>query len=164
MGEVDPSFIQQLQHRPKPAVIEAQGIPQIDLSPSINSNPKAIEDLVAQIRDTCKNWGFFQVINHGVPIESREKLMSVAKRFFRQPVEEKMKVRRNKANTLGYYDSEHTKNVRDWKEVFDFKVDIPIMIPASHGPSDEQSTKYPNQWPQNPLELRYFFLTSDHNQ
>ncbi|KAI3716076.1 hypothetical protein L6452_23141 [Arctium lappa] len=156
MGEVDPTFIQELQHRPKPAVIEAQGIPQIDLSPLLNSSSATgnLEDLVAEVRDACKNWGFFQVINHGVPIESREKVMSAAKRFFDQAIEEKRKVRRDEANPLGYYDTEHTKNIRDWKEVFDFTVEVPTMIPASHDPDDEQITEYPNQWPHHPPELR----------
>jgi len=39
--------------------------------------------------------------------------------FFGQCLEEKRKVRRDERNAMGYYDSEHTKNVRDWKEVFD---------------------------------------------
>ncbi|XP_024980540.1 protein DMR6-LIKE OXYGENASE 2-like [Cynara cardunculus var. scolymus] len=157
MGEVDPTFIQELQHRPKPAVIEAHGIPQIDLSTLQNSSSPVgsdLEDLVADVRNACKNWGFFQVINHGVPIESSEKVKSAAKRFFDQTAEEKRKVRRDEANPLGYYDTEHTKNVRDWKEVFDFTVEVPTTMPASHDPDDEQTTEYRNQWPLHPPDLR----------
>ncbi|KAI3766905.1 hypothetical protein L2E82_16984 [Cichorium intybus] len=153
MGEVDPAFIQEFEHRPKLAVVEAQGIPQIDLSPFINSSPPgnspAIEDLVNQVRDACKDWGFFQVINHGVPIEVREKLQSAAKRFFDQPVEEKKKVRRSENNPFGYYDTEQTKNVRDWKEVFDFKVEVLKSTPASYESDDN-----PTPWPDNPPEFR----------
>ncbi|GJZ82609.1 hypothetical protein Tco_0647782 [Tanacetum coccineum] len=39
MGELDSTFIQEPKHRPKLALTEAQGIPQIDLSPLINSSP-----------------------------------------------------------------------------------------------------------------------------
>ncbi|KAK1414476.1 hypothetical protein QVD17_30221 [Tagetes erecta] len=157
MVELDPNFIQELEHRPKPALIEAQGIPIINLSPYIASspsNPQSLDDLVDQIRDACTNWGFFQVINHGVRLESREKLHSASKRFFDQPVEEKKKVRRDEANPLGYYDTEHTKNVRDWKEVFDFMVDDPTVFPASFESDDEETVEYHNQWPQHPAELR----------
>ncbi|KAD2393103.1 hypothetical protein R6Q59_012809 [Mikania micrantha] len=158
MGELDPTFIQEPEHRPKPAVIEAHGIPEIDLSPYItssSSSPNAIHDLVDEIRDACKDWGFFQVINHGVPIEIREKVQSVAKRFFDQSLEEKKKVKRDEANPLGYYDTEHTKNVRDWKEVFDFMVDDPVVMPASYDDDDDGGTvEYTNQWPHHPSELR----------
>nr|XP_043624036.1 protein DMR6-LIKE OXYGENASE 2-like [Erigeron canadensis] len=164
MGEVDPAFIQEVEHRPKPTVIQAHGIPQIDLSSYniINSssqaddiiNVSAIRDLVDEIRDACKNWGFFQVINHGVPIESRKRLFDAAKRFFDQKVEEKRKVKRNEEYPLGYYDTEHTKNVRDWKEVFDFTVEVPYMMPASCEPDDDETTEYPNQWPHHPPEFR----------
>lgn len=111
MAEVDPSFIQAIEHRPKLTVTEAQGIPLIDLS---ISNTQL---LVSQIGDACKNWGFFQVINHGVPLKSREKLLLASRSFYALPKEEKLKVRRDEVNPFGYYDTEHTKNVRDWKEV-----------------------------------------------
>ncbi|XP_076926075.1 protein LATERAL BRANCHING OXIDOREDUCTASE 1-like [Bidens hawaiensis] len=160
MGDFDPAFIQEPEHRPKPAVIEADGIPQIDLSPYItitsspNTNPEAIHNLVDQIRDACKNWGFFQVINHGVPIDSREKIQLAAKRFFDQPTDEKRQVKRGEKNPFGYYDTEHTKNVRDWKEVFDFTVDAPAVMPVSYESDDEETVEYDNQWPQYPPELR----------
>ncbi|KAM0062097.1 putative oxoglutarate/iron-dependent dioxygenase, non-hem dioxygenase domain-containing protein [Helianthus debilis subsp. tardiflorus] len=159
MGELDPTFIQELEHRPKPVVTEAQGIPQIDLSAFVTSspaNPNApeIRDLVDQICEASRDWGFFQVINHGVPIESRERVFTASKRFFDQSVEEKRKVKRDEANPLGYYDTEHTKNVRDWKEVFDFTVDPPLVIPAYESGDEETFLEYHNQWPQHPPELR----------
>ena len=38
---------------------------------------------------------------------------------------------------MGYYDSDHTKNVRDWKEVFDYTVEEPTLMLASLGPNDD---------------------------
>ncbi|RVW49776.1 Protein DMR6-like oxygenase 2 [Vitis vinifera] len=148
MGEVDPAFIQDTQHRPELAVIEAEGIPLIDLSSANASNH------VSQIADACKNWGFFQVINHGVPSESRWKIEDAARKFFALPLEEKRKVSRDEVNPLGYFDTEHTKNVRDWKEVFDFVVPTPAFLPASPDPDDKELNELTNQWPQYPPELR----------
>lgn len=153
MGEVDPAFIQAPEHRPELSVIEAQGIPLIDLS-VLNSSDHNIDGLVSEIGNACKNWGFFQVINHQVPLEKRQKIEDAARKFFGQPLEEKRKVRRDEKKVLGYYDTEHTKNVRDWKEVFDLNVVNPVKIPASPDPDDKEVSEWYNQWPESPPELR----------
>ncbi|KAK2978253.1 hypothetical protein RJ640_016198 [Escallonia rubra] len=140
MGEVDAAFIQDLEHRPKLAVIEAEGIPLIDLS-LLNSSVDdgAIKGLVSEIGDACEKWGFFQVINHGVPPECREKMEVASRKFFEQSKEEKRTARRDEVKPMGYYDTEHTKNARDWKEEFDAAVENPTVISASDEPDDKES-------------------------
>ncbi|KAL3515241.1 hypothetical protein ACH5RR_022143 [Cinchona calisaya] len=158
MGEVavDAAFIQAIEHRPKPVRIEAEGIPLIDLSVlnTPDSDADDLASLVSQVGDASQKWGFFQVINHGVPLEYREKIELASRKFFALPKEEKLMVGRDEMNPLGYYDTEHTKNVRDWKEVFDFAGKNPTFIPASHEPDDQEVRELNNQWPQNPPELR----------
>lgn len=86
MGQVDPSFIQAVEHRPKLTVIEAQGIPIIDLSTS------NIDTLVAEIGGACESWGFFQV---GLwLIKSYANLCFLLYFYLTQP----NKIRRNKKN------------------------------------------------------------------
>ncbi|XP_030479779.1 flavonol synthase/flavanone 3-hydroxylase-like [Cannabis sativa] len=146
--EFDPTFIQAPEHRPKATVVEAQGIPVIDLS------ARPIDDLAREIGCACRKWGFFKVINHGVPPEVRRKIESAAREFFARPQEEKMRVKRDEVRVLGYYDTELTKNVRDWKEVFDFTLEDPTFVPASVDPDDQRVTTWHNQWPDNPPVLR----------
>ncbi|KAF3949989.1 hypothetical protein ACB098_07G109500 [Castanea mollissima] len=157
MGEVDPAFIQEPEHRPRISYIEGKGVPLIDLSPILSSsNVSAIEfeGLVKEVGDACKEWGFFQVINHGVPLEMREKIDGASRKFFAQSLEDKRKVSRNEKEVSGYYDTEHTKNVRDWKEVFDFTIEEPTIVPASHEPDDTELTEWNNLWPEYPPDLR----------
>ncbi|KDP38253.1 hypothetical protein JCGZ_04896 [Jatropha curcas] len=148
MGEIDPAFVQDLEQRPKFKRTEIEEIPVIDLSVSNT------QELVSEIGEACKKFGFFQVINHGVPSELRQKMERVAKEFFDQPLEEKRKVKRNEVDPMGYYDSEHTKNVKDWKEVFDYLVLDPTLIPASDDPNDKELRTITNQWPQYPSQFR----------
>lgn len=82
------------------------------------------------------------------------KIEEVAKTFFELPAEEKKKVKRDMVNALGYHDGENTKNVRDWKEVFDFLVEDKTSVPASHEPNDKELRTLTNQWPQYPPEFR----------
>ncbi|KAJ7967412.1 2-oxoglutarate and Fe(II)-dependent oxygenase superfamily protein [Quillaja saponaria] len=163
MGEVDPAFIQEPEHRPKPSVIQAEGIPLIDLSPLYThvsgdsdsvSDPISLQGLVKEIGSACKQWGFFQVINHGVPLDKRQRIEDAARKFFAQSLEEKRKIRRDAVKVLGYYDTEHTKNVRDWKEVFDFCGQEPILVPALLEADDKEVTEWYNQWPEYPPDLR----------
>ncbi|KAK1559026.1 hypothetical protein Q3G72_009705 [Acer saccharum] len=147
MGAVDQAFIQAQEHRPtKSSSTYAEGIPLIDLS--------SPDGLVSEIGNACKNWGFFQVVNHGVPLEKRQKLEDSSRKFFRLSLEEKRKIRRTEKQVLGYYDTEHTKNVRDWKEVFDFVAKDPHLIPASPDPHDKELLEWHNVWPQYPPELK----------
>ncbi|KAF3435682.1 hypothetical protein FNV43_RR22773 [Rhamnella rubrinervis] len=157
MGEVDPVFVQDLEHRPKLSVTEGEDIPLIDLSSIINSDENdvdVVEKLVKEIGSACREWGFFQVINHGVPLETRLKLETASRNFFALPLEEKRKVRRDELSATGYYDTELTKNVRDWKEVFDLVVEEPAVVPASPDPQDNNLTQWFNKWPQHPPEIR----------
>ncbi|KAG8371542.1 hypothetical protein BUALT_Bualt13G0098700 [Buddleja alternifolia] len=147
MVEIDSAFIQAVEHRPKPHTIEAENIPIIDLSPLKFSSGDDLAGLAAEIGRACEKWGFFQVINHGVPSKSREKIELASRKFFNSTKDEKRKVSRNESNPFGYYDTEHTKNVRDWKEVFDFTVQVPTVFPASHEAHDTDLIELINQWP-----------------
>lgn len=152
MGELDPSFIQDIDHRPtlKSAELVDDGIPTIDLSVLSHGGS---QELVSEVGHACQRWGFFQVVNHGIPFELLLKTEKMAKEFFELPAEEKMKVKRDEVNSMGYHDSEHTKNVRDWKEVFDYLVEDGAVIPASPEPDHKELRTLTNQWPQYPVEF-----------
>ncbi|CAB4290334.1 unnamed protein product [Prunus armeniaca] len=159
MGEVDLAFIQDPNHRPKLSITEAEGIPLIEFSPIIStpnsiSDPIAIKGVVREIGNACRVWGFFQVINRGVSLDKLLKIEAVARKFFALPLEEKRKIMRDEKNILGYYDSEHTKNVRGSKELFDFTVKEPTFVPSSPDPEDKEVIEWYNQWPAYLPELR----------
>lgn len=156
MGELDPGFIQAVEHRPKLEAVEAEGIPLIDLSPLnvLEPDPDALESLVAKIGDACEKWGFFQVMNHGVPSEIRERIESESRKFFALSKDEKKEVSRSEVNIFGYSDMEITKSVRDWKEVFDCTIENPTVVYASDEPEDKELLELTNQWPDYPPKLR----------
>ncbi|MCD9560445.1 hypothetical protein HAX54_019127 [Datura stramonium] len=122
MGEVDPAFIQDVEHRPKLTIIEAEGIPVIDLStlnsPDISTekNCKELASLVAEVKNACKKMGFFQVINHVSVLRVQGKIDLASRKFFALSKEEKRRVKRDELNSMGYYDTELTKNVRTGKK------------------------------------------------
>jgi isopenicillin N synthase-like dioxygenase len=46
--------------------------------------------------------------------------------FFALPAERKRAIERTATNPWGFFDRELTKNVRDWKEIFDVGPDVPV--------------------------------------
>lgn len=154
MAQIDEAFIQVVDHRRDSATVEAEFIPVIDLSALKSNHRDEVAALAAEIGRASEQWGFFQVTNHGVPSSIREGIDQAARLFFSQAAEEKRKVLRDEANPMGFYDTEHTKNVRDWKQVFDFTTEIPTLIPASIELEDVELREVVNQWPNYPPKFK----------
>lgn len=70
-------------------------VPVIDLGPSLDPSVARTAELgvVSQIGKACEEWGFFQVINHGIPVDLIEEVLATSRIFFEFPAQEKMKVR-----------------------------------------------------------------------
>lgn len=89
-------------------------VPIIDLS---TNTPQRTLDAVDE---ACRDWGFLQIVGHGIDPHLVGALRRQMHAFFAQPREVKCAVSRSERNPWGYYDRELTKNTRDWKEIFDF--------------------------------------------
>ncbi|OMO73960.1 Oxoglutarate/iron-dependent dioxygenase [Corchorus olitorius] len=57
--------------------------------PVVDLNDHDEEKVIRLIADASRDWGIFQVVNHGVPFDLIEKLQQVGKEFFDLPQEEK---------------------------------------------------------------------------
>ena len=68
-------------------------IPTVDLSPFFRDedhqgdNKKAME----AISQACSEYGFFQIVDHGVPHDLMSRALHLSKTFFEYPDEEKLK-------------------------------------------------------------------------
>jgi isopenicillin N synthase-like dioxygenase len=90
---------------------EQGAVPLIDLDRS---------DAAAQIAAASTKWGFFQIVNHGLPAALIDAVWRQSRRFFENSAANKLAIQRTRENPWGYYNNELTKNRRDKKEVFDF--------------------------------------------
>ncbi|KAG6662609.1 flavonol synthase/flavanone 3-hydroxylase-like [Carya illinoinensis] len=71
----------------QPAITTFRGpVPEI---PTIDLGDPDQENLVRSIANASKEWGIFQVVNHGIPTDVISKLQAVGREFFQLPQEEK---------------------------------------------------------------------------
>ncbi len=123
------------------------GVPVIDIAPLRGARgPRGFTETVDSIGTGCREWGFFQVVNHGVSDRLIKRVWSETHRFFALPRETKLAISRTKENPRGYYDRELTKNRRDLKEVFDFGGVPHPELPDDH-PKNKAAVDGYNQWP-----------------
>uniref|UniRef100_A0A453HF89 Fe2OG dioxygenase domain-containing protein n=1 Tax=Aegilops tauschii subsp. strangulata TaxID=200361 RepID=A0A453HF89_AEGTS len=148
---MDQAFVQAPEHRTKANLADADGIPVVDLSPLAAGDKAGVDALAAEVGRASRDWGFFVVVRHGVPAETVAQALEAQRAFFALPADRKAAVRRDEAAPLGYYESEHTKNVRDWKEVFDI---VPREPPPPAAVADGELV-FENKWPEDLPGFRY---------
>ncbi|KAL0373546.1 UNVERIFIED_CONTAM: protein DOWNY MILDEW RESISTANCE 6 [Sesamum radiatum] len=132
------SYIRPESDRPKLVeVADCNSIPVIDLGCKDRSL------IVKQTGDACREYGFFQVINHGVSKEAMDKILGVAHEFFDLPVEEKMKLysddpsRTTRLSTSFNVRKETVNNWRDYLRLHCYPLD-----------------KYVPEWPSTPSSFK----------
>ncbi|KAI5436771.1 protein DMR6-LIKE OXYGENASE 2 [Lathyrus oleraceus] len=96
------NFILPESKRPNHSEVKSlDSIPIIDLSYSHDNNPPSLE-VIHKISKACEEFGFFQVVNHGVPEQVCHKMMKAITNLFELPSEERESL----------YSTDHTKSVR----------------------------------------------------
>ncbi|KAI3454659.1 hypothetical protein Pfo_011322 [Paulownia fortunei] len=67
-------------------------IPTVDLSPFFtDSDEDGQKKAIDIIKQACSDYGFFQIVNHGVPLDLMSQAIQLSKTFFAFPAEEKLK-------------------------------------------------------------------------
>ncbi|KAJ0970555.1 hypothetical protein J5N97_018514 [Dioscorea zingiberensis] len=78
----------------------AEEIPVIDFDKLLD--PELCHAESSKLDLACQHWGFFQLINHGVPKEVMERMMLDVEGFFKLPLEEKLVIKQPPGEIEGY--------------------------------------------------------------
>ncbi|OVA18943.1 Oxoglutarate/iron-dependent dioxygenase [Macleaya cordata] len=143
--EVPPRYVRPDQDPPiifSESDHDVQTVPVIDLQSLLS--PEPLGDLeLERLHSACKEWGFFQLVNHGVNTSLVEKVKSEIQDFFRLPMEEKKKYWQKEGDVEGFGQafvlSEEQK--LDWADLF-FMITLP------------RHARKPHLFPELPLPLR----------
>ncbi|RMZ03221.1 hypothetical protein D0860_06913 [Hortaea werneckii] len=80
-------------------------IPEINIGPSFSASLDDRKAVARQIHDACVGSGFFHITGHGIPEETRQGIIALAKRFFKTLPKEKKQA----------LHVEHSKYFRGWE-------------------------------------------------
>ncbi|CAL1390752.1 unnamed protein product [Linum trigynum] len=144
LADIPPRYIRPDQQPPPNAALPLEEVPVIDLQKllSSSSHHRHVSEL-DRLHDACQNWGFFQLVNHGVSEELVERVKKEVVEFFNLPLEEKQKYSQKQGDIEGYgqafVKSEEQK--LDWADMF-FVTALPKHL------------RKPHLFPKLPLPLR----------
>ncbi|KAK8465288.1 hypothetical protein PHAVU_009G044600 [Phaseolus vulgaris] len=132
------SYIRPESERPRLSeVLECEDVPIVDLGCENRAQ------IVHQIGEACRLYGFFQVMNHGVDVEAVREMTEVAHGFFKLPLEEKLKLysedpsKTTRLSTSFNVNKETVHNWRDYLRLHCYPLD-----------------KYVPEWPSNPPSFK----------
>ena len=94
---------------------------------------------LGQLDEACRLWGFFELVNHPISEALCGNMLDAMDHFFALPTSIKKRCERSERNHWGFYDRELTKNVQDWKELFDVGPERGECVPQ--WPSNEPGFK-----------------------
>ncbi|KAK6124136.1 hypothetical protein DH2020_042109 [Rehmannia glutinosa] len=96
-------------------------------------DPDSMDSELGKLHNACQEWGFFQLINHGVDSEIMETMKLEIQEFFNLPLEEKNKYYQETGDIEGYGQafviSEEQK--LDWADMF-YIVTLPTHLRKPH--------------------------------
>lgn len=132
-------------------------IPIIDLKNFVFADDGEKAEVVRRIRDTCRNDGFFYIVNHAVPTDAIDDMFAAARQFFALPVaaKDEVSIKRSGWNFHGYLPSFHKgedpKLKENLQEAFQVHIELPPDDPAVIAGTPLYGM---NLWPSAMPELR----------
>lgn len=136
---------------------DTPSLPIIDISPYLSSSkPGARQETAAKLNDACIQRGFFYLTGHGIPVDTSDRVLDLARTFFTQSSDdEKAVIKRldppEGDGARGYQKigENVTSGKRDWHEAVDLYQELDT--------SKNRGSKFPygkNLWPRRPEELK----------
>ncbi|KAL6909592.1 hypothetical protein ACP4OV_001873 [Aristida adscensionis] len=130
-GDLTPQILgRYLRGADAPALSVAAGVgdaavPVVDLGRLLD--PEHGEEAAATLRAACEDWGFFHVVNHGVPDEVVEALKEDLKGFFHLPLAEKLAYKQEPGWVEGYGQAFVVSDEQklDWADAFHLSTQPP---------------------------------------
>ncbi|KAG0472717.1 hypothetical protein HPP92_014574 [Vanilla planifolia] len=121
--EIPPQFVWPEEEKPMPDSHEELRLPLIDLSGFMSGRTEAAAQVAREVGEACTEYGFFQVVNHGISEQLLAKAQRCGEAFFLKPLCEKQMAQRKPGESCGYASSftGRFSSKLPWKETLSFR-------------------------------------------
>lgn len=119
-------------------------IPVIDLQNLFSNDQSLRDETMSLVSQACTEWGFFQILNHGVSHELMKRARETWREFFSLPLDEKQEYA-NLPNTYEGYGSRlgvEKGAILDWSDYFFLHYMPPSLRNQSKWPALPPSCRY----------------------
>ncbi|PRQ25908.1 putative deacetoxyvindoline 4-hydroxylase [Rosa chinensis] len=103
-------------------------VPMIDLK-GLDQSTERRKEVINEMSKAAEAWGFFQIVNHGVPLEVMEEVLKSVRRFHEQPHETKVEwySRDFKKKAFNYFSNGDLKasTQAGWRDSFSWQLQFP---------------------------------------
>ncbi|XP_051135367.1 protein SRG1-like [Andrographis paniculata] len=132
LPRVPERYVRHERDREEPVLPQySSEIPVVDLQKLLDES--SMDSELQLLHSACQQWGFFQLINHGVDSSVVEKMKSETQEFFNLPLEVKKKFNQEPGDIEGYGQafivSEEQK--LDWGDIF-YILTMPVSLRKPH--------------------------------
>lgn len=144
LGVIPERYVKPLGDRPSMVSSAADvDIPIINLGELYSDDDRVRANTISQINHACRDWGFFQVVNHGVSPELMDRAREAWREFFHSPMDVKQKHANLPTTYEGYGSRLGVKKgaILDWSDYY-FLHYLPCSL------------KDYNKWPLLPSDCR----------
>lgn len=137
-------YVKPPSDRPSSAPCSGLSIPVIDLASLASDGAVHCPAVVQAVSSACRDWGFFQVVNHGVDPDLMRRMREVWRGFFHLPMEAKQAYANSPKTYEGYGSRLGIEKgaILDWGDYYYLHILPPSL--KSH-----------DKWPAIPPTLRY---------
>ncbi|TVU39813.1 hypothetical protein EJB05_13253, partial [Eragrostis curvula] len=132
-------YIRQDIHDDRVLTEQSGEVPVIDLDRLLN--PSSVEEEAARLRFACEDWGFFQLVNHGIAEEVITNIRIDIQKFFQLPLELKNAYAQRPGDVQGYGQSfvVSESQTLDWADMFGILAQPPQARDFTYWPAQPQT-------------------------
>ncbi|XP_059076901.1 S-norcoclaurine synthase 1-like [Cryptomeria japonica] len=134
-------YIRSEKERPNSFPLHHLEIPIIDMDMFWGDSDLCRQKELEKLGMACQQWGFFQAVNHGIPVSLTERMKGIAKEFIQLPLEEKLKYKIQEIEGYGQSFVTSEDQELDWAD----------MMSLATLPPENRNMDF---WPTKPADFR----------